>query len=106
MVERRIRPEAEIVAWQFADLEAHGVSEEQASEALQWVEPDSTVLSGHRAVAAMLLSAGPVWRIAGRILLLPGISSAAAHTYRLIAANRQRLPGGTPACARPQGGDR
>jgi predicted DCC family thiol-disulfide oxidoreductase YuxK len=41
-----------------------------------------------------------IWRIAGRILLLPGISWMAAHTYRLIATNRHRLPGGTPACQR------
>lgn len=100
LVERRIRPAADVVAWQFADLAALGVSEAQAADALQWVEPDGTVLAGHRAVAAMLASSGPVYRLAGRLLLLPGISSAAAHAYRLIADNRHRLPGGTPACAR------
>jgi predicted DCC family thiol-disulfide oxidoreductase YuxK len=100
VVEKRIRPDAEVVAWQFADLEALGVSEQQAADALQWVEPDGAVLSGHRAVAAMLASAGPLWRLAGRVLLLPGISWAAARAYRLIADNRHRLPGGTPACAR------
>ncbi len=41
--------------------------------------------------------AGP-GRIAGRAILLPGISSLAAETYRLVAANRYRLPGSTPAC--------
>jgi predicted DCC family thiol-disulfide oxidoreductase YuxK len=100
LVEKRIKPEAEIVAWQFADLAALGVSEAQATDALQWVEADGAVLAGHRAVAAMLLSSGPLWRFAGRLLLLPGISWIAAHAYRLIAANRHRLPGGTPACAR------
>jgi predicted DCC family thiol-disulfide oxidoreductase YuxK len=101
LVERRIRPAADVVAWQFADLAALGVSEEQAADALLWVEPDGSVHSGHRAVAAMLTSAGPLSRLAGRILLLPGISWAAAHAYRLIADNRHRLPGGTPACQRP-----
>lgn len=105
-VERRIRPNAEIVAWQFADLAALGVSEAQAADALQWVEPDGTVLSGHRAVAAMLGAAGPFWRVAGRALLLPGISAAAAHGYRLVADNRRRLPGGTPACGLPPTGRR
>jgi predicted DCC family thiol-disulfide oxidoreductase YuxK len=103
LVEKRIKPEAEIIAWQFADLAALGVSEAQASDALQWVEPNGAVLAGHRAVAAMLLSSGPIWRFAGRLLLLPGISWVAAHAYRLIAANRHRLPGGTPACQRPPG---
>jgi predicted DCC family thiol-disulfide oxidoreductase YuxK len=100
LVERRIGPDAEIVAWQFADLTALGVSEEQADDAVQWVSPHGTVRSGHEAVAAMLSSAGTSWRIAGRILLLPGISWMAAQAYRLIAANRHRLPGGTPACRR------
>jgi predicted DCC family thiol-disulfide oxidoreductase YuxK len=100
LVEKRIRPDAEIVAWQFADLAALGVSEEQAADAVQWVAPDGAVRSGHEAVAALLGSAGPAWRVAGRVILLPGISWAAALAYRLIAANRHRLPGGTPACQR------
>jgi predicted DCC family thiol-disulfide oxidoreductase YuxK len=100
LVERRIGPDAEIVAWQFADLAALGLSEEQAADAVQWVQVDGAVRSGPEAIAAMLSSAGPIWRIAGRILLLPGISWMAAHAYRLIATNRHRLPGGTPACQR------
>lgn len=102
LVERRIRPEAEIVAWQFADLAQLGVSEEQATDALQWVASDGSVRSGHEAVAAMLGSSGAIWRLAGRILLLPGISWVAARAYRSIASNRHRLPGGTPACQVPR----
>lgn len=101
LLEKRIRPDAEIVAWQFADLAALGVSAEQATDAVQWVQPDGRVRSGHEAIAAMLGSSGPIWRPLGRILLLPGISWAAAQAYRLVATNRHRLPGGTPACARP-----
>jgi predicted DCC family thiol-disulfide oxidoreductase YuxK len=106
LVERRIGPDAEIVAWQLADLAELGVSEEQAADALQWVESDGAVRAGHEAIAAMLASSGPIWRIGGRILLLPGISWAAAHAYRLVATNRHRLPGGTPACQRPAQSDR
>jgi predicted DCC family thiol-disulfide oxidoreductase YuxK len=101
LVEKRIRPDAEIVAWQLADLAALGVSTAQAAEAVQWVQADGAVRSGHEAIAAMLIGSGPLWRLAGRVLLLPGISSIAARAYRLVAANRHRLPGGTPACARP-----
>ncbi len=95
---RRIGPEAEIVAWQLADLAELGVSERQAAEALRWVEVDGTVRSGHEAIAAALGTAGRVWGVAGRILLLPGVSWLAARAYRLVADNRHRLPGGTPAC--------
>ena len=66
---------------------------------MQWVEIDGTIRSGHEAIAAALGSAGGIWALAGRALLLPGISPIAASAYRLIADNRQRLPGGTPACA-------
>jgi predicted DCC family thiol-disulfide oxidoreductase YuxK len=97
----RIGPDAEVVAWQLTDLAELGLSEGQAAEAVQWVEVDGTVRSGHEAIAAALRRAGPIWRIAGRILTLPGVSFVAARAYRLIADNRQRLPGGTPACARP-----
>jgi predicted DCC family thiol-disulfide oxidoreductase YuxK len=98
--EKRIRPDAEVIAWQFADLASLGVSEEQAVDAVQWVETDGTVRSGHEAIAAMLISSGPIWGILGRALLLPGISWAATHVYRLVGDNRHRLPGGTPACQR------
>lgn len=95
----RIGPEAEIVPWQFADLTELGVTEQQGSEAVQWVAPDGAVRSGHEAIAAVLGSAGRFWRVPGRALVLPGASRVAARVYRLVAANRYRLPGGTPACA-------
>ena len=94
----RIGPEAEIVAWQLADLDELGITEEQAAAAVHWVEADGTVRSGHEAIAAALSTAGRIWRIPGRALLLPGISPLAAEAYRLVADNRHRLPGGTPAC--------
>lgn len=101
----RIGPEAEIVAWQLADLEELGVSEEEAAEAVRWVEPDGGVRSGHEAIAAVLIAAGSVWGLLGRLLLVPGLSWFAAKLYRLVASNRYRMPGGTPACARPSAGE-
>jgi predicted DCC family thiol-disulfide oxidoreductase YuxK len=102
----RIGPDAEIVAWQFADLAELGITEEQAAAAVQWVQSDGTVRSGHEAIAAVLSTAGRIWRIVGRMALLPGISWLAAKAYRLVARNRYRLPGGTPACALPAAGAR
>jgi predicted DCC family thiol-disulfide oxidoreductase YuxK len=95
----RIGPGAEVVAWQLTDLADLGLTEPQAAEAVQWVEADGTVRRGHEAIAAALLGAGGPWRLAGRALLLPGLSPLAARVYRIVAANRHRLPGGTPACA-------
>jgi predicted DCC family thiol-disulfide oxidoreductase YuxK len=95
----RIGPDAEIVAWQLTDLAELGMAEEQAADAVQWVQIDGTVRSGHEAIASVLITAGGIWKIIGRLLLLPGISWMAAKVYRLVADNRYRLPGGTPACA-------
>lgn len=95
----RIGPDAEIVAWQLTDLDELGITEEQAAYAVQWVQIDGTVRSGHEAIAAVLTTAGRIWKIIGRLLLLPGISWLAARVYRLVADNRHRLPGSTPACA-------
>lgn len=99
----RLGPDAEIVPWQFTDLAELGVTEQQATEAVQLVQADGTVRSGHEAIAVALITAGRPWRTAGRMLLLPGISWIAARAYRLVARNRYRLPGGTPACALPAG---
>jgi predicted DCC family thiol-disulfide oxidoreductase YuxK len=99
----RIGPDAEIVAWQLTDLAELGVAEEQATEAVQWVEIDGTIRSGHEAIAAILGTAGWTWRTIGRTIRLPGISWLAAKGYRLVADNRYRLPGSTPACARSSG---
>ena len=96
---KRIGPDIEIVAWQLTDLVELGITEAQASDAVQLVWLDGTIQSGHEAAAGALISAGGVWKATGRFMLLPGISWVAAKVYRLIADNRYRLPGGTPACA-------
>lgn len=98
----RIGPQADVVAWQVADLDELGMTAAQAAEAVRWVAADGTIRSGHEALAAALGAApGSAWRTVGRALLLPGVSPLAAASYRLVARNRHRLPGGTPACATP-----
>ena len=96
---RRIGTRAEIVPWQQADLDRLGLSAAEAAAAVRWVEPDGRVRSGHEALAAALRTAGPMARLAGRALTAPGVSRLAAVGYRFVAANRGRLPGGTPACS-------
>jgi predicted DCC family thiol-disulfide oxidoreductase YuxK len=97
----RIGPDAEIVAWQLTDLAELGITEADATGAVQWVQSDGAVRSGHEAIAAVLATAGGIWTILGRVLLLPGISWLAGKVYLLVADNRHRLPGSTPACAPP-----
>jgi predicted DCC family thiol-disulfide oxidoreductase YuxK len=96
----RIGREIDVVAWQLTDLDGLGISAEQAAEAVRLVEPDGAVRTGHEAIAGVLGAAGGVWKPLGRLLVQPGVSWLAARAYAAIAANRSRLPGATPACAR------
>ena len=75
-----------------------GLTVTEAREAAWWVDGDGTLDRGHRAVARALL-AGYGWRrVAGRLIMTPPVSFVAAGLYRVVVANRDRLPGGTPAC--------
>jgi predicted DCC family thiol-disulfide oxidoreductase YuxK len=98
-IERRIPTTATVIAYQYADLGALGVTSTQARQKLQWVADDATVSAGHAAIARLLIDAGGRWSIPGRIMLVPPFSWLAAAGYRLTAANRHRLPGGTAECA-------
>ena len=99
---RHIRPKALIIAWQHADLVAFGVSEQECQESIQWfAEPGSSPLTQGRAVAAALRCGSMPWPLVGRAMQVPGIIQIMNATYRLVAANRFRLPGSTPACRLP-----
>lgn len=101
LVRSWVRPNAAIVDWQRTDLESLGVTEDECIQAIQWVEPDGSHLSGGRAAAATLKAAPQPWPIVGTVMDLPGISRGIDVAYKLIAANRYRLPGSTPACKIP-----
>ena len=87
--------------WQFLDLEVLPLTVEQCEAAVQWVDVDGSIRSAQYAVIAALDHAGGVWRVLGRLLALPGVHRLAGVLYRWVARNRQRLPGGTPACRLP-----
>ncbi|WP_433083118.1 thiol-disulfide oxidoreductase DCC family protein [Dactylosporangium sp. CA-052675] len=99
-IERRIRPAADVLAWQFADLAELGVTEEQVSSAVCYVAP-GRVSAGPVAIADLLRRAGLGWRAAGAVLGLRPITALAWPVYRWVARNRHRMPGGTAACALP-----
>lgn len=106
-IERRIPTRAEVVAWQHTDLERLGVTQSQAEDAVQWIVLDGTgsaspAKAGPEAIARLLVDAGTYWRPLGWILDFAPVRWAAWPVYRLIARNRHRLPGGTPACSLPQ----
>ena len=99
---RRVLPAGvDVVAWQFADLDAFGTTAERARSEVLWVDRDGTVSGGAPAVARLLRAAGLPWSLFGVVLSVPPVRWVAPSVYRLVAANRYRLPGGTPACRVP-----
>ena len=98
---RRLRIRADVVVpWQQADLAALGLTAQQCQEAVQHVDDDGTVRSGHVAIAQLLKGSGP-WKPLGSLLVVPGVSRLAGWVYAWVSAHRQSLPGGTPACQVP-----
>ena len=101
-LQRHIRPKARIIPWQHADLGTFGVSERECQESIQWfAAPGARPLTQGRAVAAALRTGSAPWPLVGRLMQAPGIVQVANAAYRLVAANRFRLPGSTPACRLP-----
>jgi predicted DCC family thiol-disulfide oxidoreductase YuxK len=101
-VQRRIPTRARVVAWQFADIEALGVTEAECDAAVQWVPADGPVLAGPAAISALLRDGGPWWRPLGWLLGRRPVLALAWPAYRWVSRNRHRMPGGTATCALPQ----
>lgn len=99
---RRIPTGARVVPWQFADLDALGLTMEQCEEAVQWVGTDGARASGPEAIAHLLRGGGAGWRPLGWLLNRRPVLAVARPAYRWVARNRHRMPGGTAACALPQ----
>jgi predicted DCC family thiol-disulfide oxidoreductase YuxK len=101
-MERWVPVRLRVVPWQWADLPALGVTQAQAEHAVQLVEPGGRRTAGAAAIARLLVHAGGAWALLGALMRVPPVSWLAAGLYRLIAINRDRMPGGTAACALPQ----
>jgi predicted DCC family thiol-disulfide oxidoreductase YuxK len=102
-VARRVLPAGcDVVAWQLFDLTAAGTTAERAQREVLWISRDGAVSGGASAVTSALRAAGLPWSVAGVLLSLPPLRWVAPVVYRLVAANRYRLPGGTAACRVPR----
>lgn len=94
----RIVPSQSLTDVELADL---GLSRQDAADAA-WLVTSRRAFRGHRAASALLRMQPELGlRILGALLALPPADAIGAVAYRWIAANRHRLPGGTPACELP-----
>ena len=99
-------PEAfDISPYQRTNLANYDLTEAQCHARVQWVCVGRSHEGAH-AVGALLRFGGHhrgglVGKVAvgfGSLAFIPPASWVAAGIYAVIAANRQRMPGGTPAC--------
>lgn len=82
-----------IVPWQSVDIDALGVSPDECSSAVQFVDEDGSHVGGAAAVGRHLRQVGLPWSLVGRVLLAPGIKHVAGVVYRWVARNRHRFRG-------------
>ena len=94
-----------VLPWQRVDLVALGLTEAECEQAVQWVEAPGTqrrvALAGPAAIGEVLRFGGPLWRLAGSVLRWAPMTALAWPIYRVIARHRDRMPGGSAACALP-----
>jgi predicted DCC family thiol-disulfide oxidoreductase YuxK len=101
-IEHRLPDGVRVEPWQRLELDAFHLTEHDVTTAAYWVDDRGTTYRGHRSIAKALIAAGGPWKVVGALLLVPPISWLAALGYVVVAKNRHRLPGGTPACKLPQ----
>ncbi|HVS66970.1 MAG TPA: DCC1-like thiol-disulfide oxidoreductase family protein [Mycobacteriales bacterium] len=92
---------AGIRAWQqigAAGLTDLGLTLEDVTTKVWWVDPDGTRLGGHKAVARALIEAGGWRALLGRFIGARLMTWPAAIGYRLVSRYRHLLPGATDAC--------
>lgn len=100
-----------VAPYQRVDLESLGLTARECDEKVQWIgdvtAPVTTRAEGAAAVGALLRTGGRARgglvglaaRGLGALAVVRPTSYVADAVYAVVAKNRQRLPGGTPACA-------
>lgn len=99
--ERHLAKDVDIVAFQHADLDSLALTRKECEDAVQWVRPDGLTSRAHFAVGDLLRASAFPWWLLGGLIQIPPFSWVASIVYRLVATNRHRIPGGTPASALP-----
>jgi predicted DCC family thiol-disulfide oxidoreductase YuxK len=92
----------DIAPYQWTDLNQFGLTTEEAAAKVQLVVGDK-MFAGHYCMAKLLLiQPNVLLKALGALMVAPGLNPISAKVYEWIAANRQKLPGGTPACKMPR----
>jgi predicted DCC family thiol-disulfide oxidoreductase YuxK len=98
-LQRRLKSYAAVEPWQYLDLALYGTDAHRAQHEVIWVDYTGKLYGGAQAFAQWLIHSGGAWRHVGLLLTVPPVRWIAAGVYRVVANHRERMPGGTPACA-------
>ena len=96
----RLRLSAEIASIQSTALEQLGVDPDRATREIPAVV-DGSVVYGHHAIAASLMTGPTPSRILGHVVGAPRFEWLFSSIYRWVAAHRHSLPGGSSSCELP-----
>ncbi len=66
--QRWIQPHVPMVAWQFVDLAALGLTPEQCQTSIQWVRAPGSAATEAVAAAALLRTGSAPWPLVGRVM--------------------------------------
>ncbi len=98
LISRFVKNTPPMKPYQWCDLIALGLTETECREKAQFVLGQYRKFSGADAFAELFKAASFPWKLVGILLSLPIIRNISRLVYKIIAANRYRLPGGTPTC--------
>jgi predicted DCC family thiol-disulfide oxidoreductase YuxK len=103
---RRLPSDVGVTPWQFVpDLGRLGLTVDDVSTAAYWIDERGRGHRGHLAFAEAFRAMGGGWRVLGSAMRTRPLTWLAAVVYDVIARNRHRLLGSTPACRVPAPGD-
>ncbi|MDB4018655.1 DUF393 domain-containing protein [Aquiluna sp.] len=100
VLKKMIKDRIAIKPYQRLDLAEYGLSSELTSKAVYYISGKKRYVAA-AAMAQVLIDSKTIWAVAGWFIKLPLIRTLAKRVYYVIAANRHRLPGGTPECQLP-----
>ncbi len=92
-------PGLEVVPSWSVDIDAVGLGLDDVTRCVWYIDTDGSTYPAEVAVArALQQSPSRPVRLIGSFINAPGVRSVSGWVYRLVAANRYRLPGSTDAC--------
>ena len=94
----------EAVPWQqfgVDGLPGLGLTKEEVARSAWWLVPGEKPEGDHLAITRGLQGSDGWTRWLGAALSAPPLRWVSAALYPVVARNRHRLPGGTPACKAP-----